>query len=188
MNFIPLFLRFGWFILAGFFRWPLSRKVKARNTQPFEKSLLAGTLFDIAGLPREARQPRQPRLGPWLDFENWKVAACWQSVRHYDCLACQKSTVAALYWKGYQNISSVARHPVVQLLVTPHGKVSFSSIKVKRCFFIHAPTSSLTYFPAYVPRQANLRSEVKRYFFRRIKLVTHTTQLYQRKPKVTYLN
>jgi hypothetical protein len=67
-------------------------------------------------------------------------------------------------------------------------KVSFSSIKVKRCFFIHAPTSSLTYFPAYVPKQANVRSEVKRYFFRRIKLVTHTTQLYQRKPKVTYLN
>ena len=43
---------------------------------------------------------RQPRLGPWLDFEKQKMAVAagahqW-SGRHYGILACQKSTMAAL--------------------------------------------------------------------------------------------
>jgi len=33
-----------------------------------------------AGPPREARQPR---LGPWLDFENWKTTA---AVASHPCL------------------------------------------------------------------------------------------------------
>ena len=57
-----------------------------------------GNIYCISRPPREARQPR---LGPWLDFEKYKmltavVAHHW-SGRHYGVLACQKSTVAALF-------------------------------------------------------------------------------------------
>ena len=49
------------------------------------------------GPPQEARQPK---LGPWLDFERQKtlaaVAVCQWSGHHYIVLACQKSTVTAL--------------------------------------------------------------------------------------------
>ena len=70
------------------FRGPVTME-----TIPRSKTIETGI---ISGPPREAKQPR---LGPWLDFENEKavvaVGACRRSDHHYGCLACQKSTVAA---------------------------------------------------------------------------------------------
>ena len=62
-----------------------------------KKDFRKGLQYIVAGPPREARQAR---LGPCLDCENQKAAVVAVARRrsgcHYGCLACQKSTVAAL--------------------------------------------------------------------------------------------
>ena len=52
--------------------------------------------------PMSAYEPKHHSHSvPWLDFENQKAVAAavvrQLSGRHYGCLACQKSTVAALH-------------------------------------------------------------------------------------------